>query len=765
MDLVQFLKVLAKKKMILIIVPITALIATFFLTKNLPEVYKSEAQIAAGITDDNSAFMDKTQSDKESEIAQKFSNLIELMQLKKVTDAVSYKLILNDLTTDKPFRAPCSLLSDLSPEAKDAAVKIFKIRLDSLESLHSGDPKEHGLIEILKGMKYDDESLGKIVKITRLNKSDFVTIICESEKADLSAFIVNQLCDIFVKYYKQLNKDKKVAAVSFFAKLAMEKKADLDKKIALLRDYKIKNGIINLYEQTKSIDNMINNFEGNKELIVKNIPAYEAALKDINNKLSDKERAYLESNISPYNDKIVKLRDEIKDLSDKFIFTGNTDQVLKDSIGYKRYQLDELVKKAADEFVFSPNIAKQELVLKKLNYELELDISINNVKSLDATIQRFKNKFNAYTPLEGTVKAYESDVDVTTKEYLEILAKFNESSYRQFIDVSLRIVQVGAINDPEPSKKMILLIVAGMVTFVLCIVIIFVLEYIDLTLKTPKKFAKLTGLPILGCLNFLKGKKLDLKVAYSSSDAPPVLETFKQLLRTLRYEFEQTMGDKKIVLFTSTSDKEGKTFVAICLSYVLSLTDKKILLVDTNFRNNTITKSFSANKLLESYIKGTSTAEESITKSTVAGVDILGSEGGNYSPTEIAGEAALNEKIRVLEKEYDYVFLEGPSINKYSASKELMNIVDKVIAVFSASRVLRDSDFSTINYLKLCKDVFVGSILNNVELENLEQIFGDVDKKRSGLRMWMKRVITRNLSGSRNKSKSKTGAASVTITD
>ena len=34
MDLVQFLKVLAKKKMILIIVPITALIATFFLTKN-----------------------------------------------------------------------------------------------------------------------------------------------------------------------------------------------------------------------------------------------------------------------------------------------------------------------------------------------------------------------------------------------------------------------------------------------------------------------------------------------------------------------------------------------------------------------------------------------------------------------------------------------------------------------------------------------------------------------------------------------------------
>ena len=141
MDLVQFLKVLAKKKMILIIVPITALIATFFLTKNLPEVYKSEAQIAAGITDDNSAFMDKTQSDKESEIAQKFSNLIELMQLKKVTDAVSYKLILNDLTTDKPFRAPCSLLSDLSPEAKDAAVKIFKIRLESLESLHSGDPK------------------------------------------------------------------------------------------------------------------------------------------------------------------------------------------------------------------------------------------------------------------------------------------------------------------------------------------------------------------------------------------------------------------------------------------------------------------------------------------------------------------------------------------------------------------------------------------------------------------------------------------------
>ena len=51
MDLINFIRVLGKRKLILIIVPVITIIISYFLTKNLPNIYSSEAQITAGITD------------------------------------------------------------------------------------------------------------------------------------------------------------------------------------------------------------------------------------------------------------------------------------------------------------------------------------------------------------------------------------------------------------------------------------------------------------------------------------------------------------------------------------------------------------------------------------------------------------------------------------------------------------------------------------------------------------------------------------------
>ena len=65
-------------------------------------------------------------------------------------------------------------------------------------------------------------------------------------------------------------------------------------------------------------------------------------------------------------------------------------------------------------------------------------------------------------------------------------------------------------------------------------------------------------------------------------------ETFSHFLRKLRYEIQSSEG--KVFLITSTQVKAGKTFLIISLSYALSLVSKKVLIIDTNFRHNSLTK-------------------------------------------------------------------------------------------------------------------------------------------------------------------------------
>jgi len=95
---------------------------------------------------------------------------------------------------------------------------------------------------------------------------------------------------------------------------------------------------------------------------------------------------------------------------------------------------------------------------------------------------------------------------------------------------------------------------------------------------------------------------------------------------------------------------------------------------------------------------------------------------------------------------YDIVFLEGPSIGKYSDSKELIGVADKVVVLFSANRTIEQADRDVFAYVKNLGDKFAGAILNKVLPENLEQSYGEVQKNRTQFRIKIKQLLMRNFS-------------------
>jgi len=189
-----------------------------------------------------------------------------------------------------------------------------------------------------------------------------------------------------------------------------------------------------------------------------------------------------------------------------------------------------------------------------------------------------------------------------------------------------------------------------------------------------------------------------------------------------------------VLLVTSTKKGEGKTFIILSLAYSLSLLNKKSLIIDTNFRNNSLTKLLIAKpnfqkmlqeendiKLLTSPLTKESDHVNSniISKTSDKNIDVIGSNTGSESPSEILAGRDFNNMIERLRKNYDYIFLEGASLNEFSDTKELMLFADKVITVFSASSTIKEVDRESINYIKSLNGTLMGAILNKVESKDM----------------------------------------------
>ncbi len=751
MDLINFVRVLLKKKKLLIIIPIIAVVASFILTMNLKNSYKSIAKISAGITDENQITIEGEVDLRPYVVQNKFSNLIELVKSKKVVDLVSYKVMLHDIENTNKFRPFSKLFSELDSSAINYIKDVLNDKYENMQELLNSDEGEKGIIKLIKSMAYDYKSILKKLNVYRIGGSDYIEITFESESAYLSAFIVNAVCNEFIRFYDLSNQIKSDKNVSFFEELANQKKAELDSLVNRLKNFKVNNQVINLYEQTKTLVIQMKDLEVLREKEKKNIPSLEEAINEINSKLGDKTKLYVEADLQPFQKNIIEKRKKLKNIRKQYIASGKYNQAVEDTLRKLKDELSGLIKNTSDALLVDPNVSKKELVSKRLKYQLEKELAEEAVKSYDREISRLRNQVEVYAPLEATNNAYEREISVAAEAYLVLL---NKLSFAKFNSVSagngIKKMESGQAPDkPLSSKKMLLVIMAGFVSFVLTVVLIFILEYIDLTIKTPHRFLSMAKTNLLGYLSKFEGETINLKEIFSSHEKTGQSEIFTNLLKELRFNLSESLNGSKKLLLTSPGEKEGKTIIGISLAYAMANVGKKVLLVDTNFRNNELTKIFSAKNSLAGFIKDEEDIESAVTKTEIENIDIIGSANGFASPFEIAGSEKFIDKVNQLGNHYDYIFLEGPSFTKYSDSKELMNVADKIVPVFSADSTLVEADKNILRQLESREDQYIGSIINKVRLENIEGAYGEIPKKRGFIRRSVKKLLRRNLASAK----------------
>lgn len=736
MEFQDFFKALRRRRTLLFIVPMLAAAAAFLAVRWMPGAHKSRTRLATGLVAGDNNLIAASRS-AELRVEDEFDNLIQMMLLKKTVTQVSYKAMLHDLAGGKPFREPSAEVEALSASQRAALATLLQEKQARREELQSTVPVEEAATELLESMKYDAASLAKNLNVYRVNNSDFIDADFTSPNPALSAFVLNTLATEFITYYKSgvtANRDKSVV---FLGNLMGEKRRTLDSLTTALREYKVRNGILDVNEEARSLYGQLAEFETRRSNAQKDAIAYGAAANSIDRKFNTTDRGYVEGRVSSSNVDVSNTKDQLKAANDAYV-QSNFDQKYVPIIDSLKSRLTTSIHASDDRYLNNPLSTKENLSEQKLSLETNREIARNSVSSYAGQVSSLNSRLNRLVPSEAAIQVLQASIGIAEQEYLDALKKYNDVSLTSNLDIPLRQVEQAVPTKAEPSKKWLIVAASGLLALLLCIGGIFAAFYFDRTARTPLQLANITGLPVLGQLNKVELRQVDMERLWDAESAHPSLRLFKERLRAVRFEVERELGDGKILAITSLHSGAGKTFFTISLAYAFSKASKRVLVIDGNFGDPDISRTLSTPNFMEDVLRradgpaltegaqnrlislshGTDgirvpTGDREAVARNNSLITVVGNQGGDTSLVELNSRDAIIERLDLLKDMYDVVLIETPALDHRSKAMEWSHFADRTVAMFEAGCPIGAEGAESIAYLKNL-DNFSGFVLNKV---------------------------------------------------
>ncbi len=711
MEFANFLRVLLRYKKTLLIIPLITMVAAFFLLRNMANTYRSTSRIATGIVERSDEFITKNVM-MESKITQEFSNIIQMMLLKKVVNQVSYQLMIHDLLRkETPYRKQSSLVNNLTDDERKRAIATLTQKYNRQEELSLFDKDQNFYNKLLISQKYDYESLTKKLNVYRLQTSDYIYLDFESENPILSAYVLNMLSKESIAYYTNSVNQKKDATINFLDSSLKAKEVTLQGRMNAYKAFKIKHKILDVNNQANVLMGQIADYESKRQEAVKNISAYSSILNDIDAKLDPNDKKNLENSVTKSNMEILTTRNRLSTLNDEYI-KNNFDPKYKVRIDSLTGVLTNHINDANDRTTYNTSSAKQDLVKERLNTEINLEIAKNSVSSLNSMVNNLNGQLSVLAPNQANMQEYETQIQNDTKEYLELQNRFNQTKLESSFPVKLRQVEAAMPEAPEPSKKIIMLGLAGVVSFMFTVVVLFIMYYVDNTVNDVQELADSTQQPVIGTLSLIRGATLEPDALWDKSNDTPVLKQFKSQLRSIRFEIDNDLGESKILAITSLDNSEGKTFLALNLAYAYKMINKKVLLIDGNFDHSNLREIVEPDLYLEDFLlsKQNTRAIYELEKKFV----VMANKGEDVSLLELSNPVNIQAKLQALREQFDIILIEIPSLAQFNKAREWVSFSDKVVPVFAAGQNITSGKKKEIEYLSSIHQKLAGWVMNKV---------------------------------------------------
>ena len=328
-----------------------------------------------------------------------------------------------------------------------------------------------------------------------------------------------------------------------------------------------------------------------------------------------------------------------------------------------------------------------------------------NRQGIQSQYGKFQGKVSAAPIAERVLTQIGRQQDVKSGLYLMLLQKREENT----ISLAATADKGKLIDEPlyegkVSPKGIIALLVAVVLGFGAPALILWLLSFFRYKVEGHEDVAQLTELPIIaGVAVASENVKQKAGIVVQANKNNQIDEIFRSMRTNIQFMLQ---GDQKVILFTSSTSGEGKTFNAANLAVSFALLGKKVILCGLDIRKPALGRLFGISDRFEG-ITSLLTLDK-VTKDALAAqiqksgvndnLDLLLAGPVPPNPTELLARENFADVANMLRQQYDYVIFDTAPVGLVTDTLQIGQQADITVFVCRADYTPKSS-FGLLNTL------------------------------------------------------------------
>ena len=351
-----------------------------------------------------------------------------------------------------------------------------------------------------------------------------------------------------------------------------------------------------------------------------------------------------------------------------------------------------------------------------------LDIQRNSVAS---QYGKYQGQVGESPEQERMLTQIGRQQEVKSGLYLMLLQKREENSISLAATADKgKLIDGPALGGKVSPKSSMILLAALIIALGLPAIIIFLLEFFRYKIEGHEDVAKLTTLPIIADVAVsTESAKTKGEIVIHENRNNQMEEIFRSMRTNLQFVLEK---DEKVVMFTSSTSGEGKTFITSNLAVSFALLGKKVLLVGLDIRKPRLAGLFEIDDhqhgITNLLVKNTPTWEDIQQQLVPSGINnnltLLMAGPTPPNPSELVSRKSLDDIFAELRKHYDYILVDTAPVGLVTDTIEIGRVCDATVFVCRADFTPKESI------------VMINSLHNQKKLPKINIVINGIDMSR-----------------------------------
>ena len=358
--------------------------------------------------------------------------------------------------------------------------------------------------------------------------------------------------------------------------------------------------------------------------------------------------------------------------------------------------------------------------------EIDLRAAQAQEASLMDEVRRLEQKALEQSRNQVQLRQLDREAEASRVLYENFLGRLQETSEQEDLQEADARVLSPAEQPlfPEGQAKRRALMVAVLVGGVVGVGLVFLLDRLNNTFRSPNQLEDLSGENVLGVLPAIgsRMKRSDIIKHFREKPSSSLAESIRNLRTSIL--FSNIDKPPKVVMFTSSVPREGKSTSSMLIAMTSRQMGKSAIIVDCDLRLPALARLLNAadgQPGLISVLEGTTEIEDAVFKDPESGLHVLMTRSGernkNINAADILSSKKFEELIEELSQEYDLVILDTPPTLVVTDARIISKLADAVVYAVRWDSTPRGAVMEGLKELKSIDAPLAGVVMTLINEE------------------------------------------------